>query len=92
VDGARRCGLCYTVGRHSLGPVRTRPYYLHDYLRAPRTGPLFYPCVLGYSGQVSLSLLPAAEPRPLEVILVALLCKLLAGPYRRAAAPRRLVP
>jgi hypothetical protein len=28
--------------------------------------------VLGYPGQVSLSLLPAAEPRPLEAILEAL--------------------
>ena len=28
--------------------------------------------MLGYPGQVSLSLLPAAEPRPLETILAAL--------------------
>ncbi len=29
-----------------------------------RTGPLFYPCVLGYRGQVSLSLLPAGVRAP----------------------------
>jgi hypothetical protein len=40
----------------------------------------------------SVPLLPVAELRPLEAILVAVLCKLLAGPYRRAAAPRWLVP
>jgi hypothetical protein len=60
----------------SVGPVRTRTYlmYIPVNLRAPRTGPLYYPCVLGYPGQVSLSLLPAAEPRALETILAALLC------------------
>jgi hypothetical protein len=53
VDDARRCGVLLYSRSPAESPVRTRTYYLQDYLRASWTGPLSYPRVLGYLGQVS---------------------------------------